>query len=228
MHPIFKKKATPILNGTAGISSMDSTSIFIKPLEPTTTVPKKAPLDSFTNFKQQIVEALEEIDSDEEADMPSPPPSVQQAVSTPTPSPPPKPVAKPQAKPPAAPQPKAAPVRRILNEAQFWHFIQSLNWRDRSDGPVNGSAIQNLQGDDRSMFKQFFSKYLEELRTAFKAKKFFTGFGIKDKKVEDDILSHVIARGQEFYVPVLDDPIFAEYLVNPPEYWSLMPYLTNM
>jgi len=229
MHSIFHKKGKPILNATSGIAS-EPTNIFIKtaeaPPQPTASNYKK----TFENFKQKIAEELEDV-SDDDLDIPSPPKSVKKP-SAPSPSidlgSPSTPSPKPKPKPIPVPAKPVAEVRRITSESHFWDFIASLNWMDKDvlHHHNSGIAVRQLGPLDLQAFQGYFNTAMNRLRKSLEEKKFFQTFGITDKKQQDVIMSHIVARGQAFYIPVADDPCFADYLMDPPIYDNFMPHLT--
>jgi hypothetical protein len=119
---------------------------------------------------------------------------------------------------------------RITGEEQFWNYLESLQWRDRSDhimAPqyVRAKIRSDLNNADIVQFRQYLGNHMNSLGTRLSDfgpshQNFFACplFATADPTVGDknkrDFLSHVIARGQVFFVAVTEDPGFAEYLLG--------------
>lgn len=99
-------------------------------------------------------------------------------------------------------------------QEQFWVWIAGLGWGDRSDNPsvrTAEGAIRRLSPTKRQgmmlIYEQLYSALSENLNN------FLRGYDMGDDN-RRAILSHIIARGENFYNAICADPDFASYLIS--------------
>ncbi len=99
-------------------------------------------------------------------------------------------------------------------QEQFWTWIASLGWGDRSDSPsvrTAENAIHRLTPSKRQgmmlIYEQLYTALGENLNN------FLRGYDMGDDN-RRAILSHIIARGENFYNAICADPDFASYLIS--------------
>lgn len=111
------------------------------------------------------------------------------------------------------------------NGAQLWALVQRLNWRDR-DEQVRTEAFVKTTIEDPIMRAALAKKMLTlmgSLQSKFENLAEFNALP-QDRKYA--FLSHIIAKGKEFYQAVMIEPVFAQYLLsNPPKYQDLYGFL---
>lgn len=105
----------------------------------------------------------------------------------------------------------------IKDEDDFWVFIAKLNWCDRSDHYINKEQITRkittaLGPSDIGRFKFYCEKLMDTLKKQIIDDKcmYFEG-AYFDKK---SFLSHIVARGREYYYSILESTDVAEYLLS--------------
>jgi hypothetical protein len=113
------------------------------------------------------------------------------------------------------------PQQLISNEGQFWEYLETLDWQDRSVKiiiPALMRAKLRVELNDADLQK--FRKYLDQYADALAPKISFL-----DGKNKTDLLSHIVARGSVYYNILYEDPDFAVGLLGEPggqsEYQSL-------
>lgn len=224
MHPIFKRRGVPIhtfrnnvsTNGMPLIdSSDDEEEIYINKvidskvrfdintldddsddheevieykMSSVSVAPQEVStiLPSFENSGETDQMSTDEFDSEESEPSPVP------AVSAPT-------------------APAVRPLK-ITNEESFWSEIELLNWRDRSDQVMNINSVRGrLQNryspEEFQLFRSFLRQYMDQLKAEILAN------GLGDEFCTDEVLSHVVAKGQVSYVANVEDPFFMQYLL---------------
>jgi hypothetical protein len=235
MHSIFHKKAKPILCAEEVVVE----TYIHTPEQVSVTVPKKAKKpkaptkprrskkkSDIQSFAQEIVEEIADVDDDDDTEESSPsPPIVKKSAARPSQS---------ATNVPPAPLTSLAPPAPIKNRIQtvqnFWEYINRLEWRDRSDGHVSSAAINNLTAIERQSWNAFFNQNLNALENKLNISRFFDQFGVTDPVLKKTIMCHIIAKGRQFYIAVLDDPVFTEYLVGsePQEFQIQSSMLSNL
>ena len=104
----------------------------------------------------------------------------------------------------------------------FWKFIDGINWRDRSQLPGSGSPmykhnkcdISNLSVASTQSIKKFFWKYFNELKKVFEEGNIFDSLEreLTDRE-KNELISHIIAKGQLYYATIMKEPYFSGALV---------------
>lgn len=119
-----------------------------------------------------------------------------------------KPVNPPEAKPPAP------VVAEPWTHDKFWRWVSGLGWADRSDGHNPEMAkylLRQLTKDDHAemlkVYRQLFDTMKETLC------RFLAGYDMNESN-RDILVSHVIAKGEEFYMAAAADPDFLGYLIS--------------
>lgn len=100
---------------------------------------------------------------------------------------------------------KKVVVNNVVTEEDFWNAIADLNWCDRSDGSmtVQNVCLSNPINDFAIKYKDNLDKIITEILPNF-----------EDKKA---LISHIIAKGEQFYNFIIADPTLIHYLI-PYEY----------
>ena len=100
-----------------------------------------------------------------------------------------------------------------ITASEFWQKIADLLWIDKSEGSVITDPIKR---DDRvEKFAKPFKIHLNNI----------INIPDIDEEIKKNIISHIIARGRDFYNAITDNPSFAEYLVH--EHHSCPHYRLN-
>lgn len=110
----------------------------------------------------------------------------------------------------ATPDPPAEP----WSHEKFWRWAAGLGWADRSDGHnpqmatyLLGQLTNNDHAQMLKVYRQLFDTMKETLR------KFLAGYDMNESN-RDILVSHVIAKGEEFYMAAAADPDFLGYLIS--------------
>lgn len=105
----------------------------------------------------------------------------------------------------------------IKEEDDFWEFIAKLNWCDRSDHYINKKQITQkittaLGPSDIGRFTFYCEKLMDILKKQIIDDKciYFEDVYL-DKR---SFLSHIVARGREYYYSILESTDVAEYLLS--------------
>jgi hypothetical protein len=104
-----------------------------------------------------------------------------------------------------APIYKSRTPNGAATEDLFWEKIAELRWTDRSDGIM--PPTNNVRIDER--FNTFVNRFHSNLYNALYRQPFF--HNINNMR---GFLSHIIAKGFQFYAYVIENPSVCEYLVN--------------
>lgn len=120
-------------------------------------------------------------------------------------------------------------LNRIINEEQFWNYVESMNWRDRTDEPNFNLALKKqnfrrLSIADQEAFADFLTHCVNALNEVLISKNFFGA--LEDETERKAICSHIVGRGSIFYAMTMEDPGFAMHLV--PENLSKKEYFDMM
>lgn len=103
---------------------------------------------------------------------------------------------------------------------KFWEFIAKFGWQDK---PRLTQTIKNrvttsfgqLNQINKDTFNKHIKNFKKKLNRVIKSKKLYDKFSRKLGYVEmENLLLHVIMRGQSFYETILDDPSPIGYLVG--------------
>jgi hypothetical protein len=91
----------------------------------------------------------------------------------------------------------------------FWDFVAGFRWRDRSDGPVESARVEALiRGLDPTTYRDF-AQCMTNFGAVLKL-----AAGKKIGEPSEAVIAHVIARGREFYLAVLENPDLMMYLIE--------------
>jgi len=110
----------------------------------------------------------------------------------------------------------------INDDIFFWEIIDKIEWKDKSEGEIdftvyNGKIRRFMISDDsRRKFHELLNKYIEELREIYKK----YNHDIFNRPIDDQdaFFSHIIAKGQVYYITMKEDPAFSLYLLDPVEF----------
>lgn len=99
-------------------------------------------------------------------------------------------------------------------QEQFWIWIAGLGWGDRSDRPNTRTAeaiVRRMsEGRKRGMLARYQGLYAA---LAENLNNFLRGYDMGEVN-RKAIISHIIARGENFYNAICADPDFASYLIS--------------
>jgi hypothetical protein len=115
------------------------------------------------------------------------------------------------------------PIDKKFGEIEFWNFIESLNWTNRSERYINPHAVKlriisTLSEEETHFFKEMLSKKMLEISDKIEScgvftDKMFSGEQ-KTRKIQG-LLSHIVALGSTNYGMISEDPMFAyTYIVD--------------
>ena len=108
------------------------------------------------------------------------------------------------------------PAVAINNTQWFWETIAQFNWRNASEGRIDGSAIRkafkNIQY--RQVFKDQYGAQYTVLHDKLQADDFFRRNNLTTISAEAKVISHVIALGSEIYEALSNDLPFLQTLVE--------------
>jgi hypothetical protein len=112
-----------------------------------------------------------------------------------------------------------------FNEQQFWDIVHGFEWKNTSDGMVNGrnveTAIDRLSVMQTQQFKEIYWKLYNELDTNIKADGLFERYKIVSFNEQAKIVSHTIAMGMDVYLTLSNDMELLQFLVEAAECQSL-------
>lgn len=111
--------------------------------------------------------------------------------------------------------------------AKFWHLIGKLHWTDKDEGVKHSkfSVSQYLTKPEIQYIKNNIQTYLKDLLVAFSELDLFKDLTNTQKL---DVLAHIIGKGKEFYMGVIETPELALYLLDDKQYQPLMTFLTQL
>jgi len=110
----------------------------------------------------------------------------------------------------AAPDPPAEP----WSHEKFWRWASGLGWADRSDGHNPQMAtylLRQLTKNDRAEMLKVYRQLFDTMKETLK--RFLAGYDMNESN-RDVLVSHVIAKGEEFYMAAAADPDFLGYLIS--------------
>jgi len=119
--------------------------------------------------------------------------------------------------------------RKIINEEQFWTYITSLEWLDKSEFPAfqinhKKNQFKSLNVQDQQAFIKYLNMYIGLIDVKFKSVDFYGN--ITDINEQRAICSHIIGKGKTFYIMSAEDPGFASYFIteneNEKEYHNML------
>lgn len=101
----------------------------------------------------------------------------------------------------------------------FWEVMKKLNWADRSDKRITWTVVDNstlnLSDDVVANMQRVAGFIRKDLESSLNKLEFFTALAPQEQL---DLVSHIIARGKEFYDFVVSEPSICAYLVDGSEY----------
>ena len=114
----------------------------------------------------------------------------------------------------------AANKNQFESPAKFWNWIDELKWKDirwryshhyRNNVPkLNDFNIASIKS-----LKKHFWKYFNDLKTLFEEKNVF---GSLERELTDyeknQLISHIVAKGQVYYATIMSEPYFCGALVS--------------
>lgn len=105
-----------------------------------------------------------------------------------------------------------------LSDDLFWQIVADLNWRDKSDVNLNGRRYGSIinRKCDIVKFMNFINLQVAELQKIYKDHPVMQMIDIRDV-----FFKHIVLKGREFYLAVIADPVFAEYILDDKEYQYL-------
>ena len=97
---------------------------------------------------------------------------------------------------------------------KFWRWASGLGWADRTDGHNPRMAQYLLDGltkNERTEMMKVYTELFETMKETLKG--FLSGYDMNETN-RDILVSHVIAKGEEFYMAAAADPDFLSYLIT--------------
>lgn len=111
-------------------------------------------------------------------------------------------------------KPTPEPVVVAWTDTRFWDWIAGLGWGDRSDRPNLRRAedlVRRLNPATRDgmlgIYNRLYATLSENMQNFMKQ----YDMGEENRRA---LLSHIIARGEQFYMAICADPDFASYLIT--------------
>lgn len=111
---------------------------------------------------------------------------------------------------PSTPEPRST----AWTHEKFWAWIGRIGWTDRTDGnpTMRGrQAIRALSPSARTEMMKVYTTLFESMKDNLD--QFLSGYDMSDAN-RNSLISHVIAKGEEFYVAAVADPEFVGYLIS--------------
>ena len=113
----------------------------------------------------------------------------------------------------------------------FWTIIESIHWRNMSDGGINARAtlaiINKLTELDRRIFKVKYTEFYNMMKNRLDIDDMFTRNGIITQFEIAKIVSHVIALGRDIFTTLFEDLAFFQFLIETGECQSFDSCLPN-
>lgn len=102
---------------------------------------------------------------------------------------------------------------RILS---FWDMLSGIRWFDKDERRmISNDLIQNVNMDQlRYIFEQIDETFIPELRTALNDVPLLQAI---DDENHNNILTHIILKGKQFYEGIIQNPEVSLYLI--PQYY---------
>lgn len=110
----------------------------------------------------------------------------------------------------AVPDPPAEP----WSHEKFWRWASGLGWADRSDGHSPQMAtylLSQLTKNERAEMLKVYRQLFDTMKETLS--RFLAGYDMNESN-RDILVSHVIAKGEEFYMAAAADPDFLGYLIS--------------
>ena len=109
-----------------------------------------------------------------------------------------------------------------VNVEGFWEFIDNLDWKDRAMNEryttIATNILQKVGTVKKESIKTHMWNYINELKERFESEGTWDLLEAQCRKLhaheQNALLSHVVARGQIYYVNMKADPVFACGLVG--------------
>ena len=125
------------------------------------------------------------------------------------------------------------PERIITDEESFWNYIESLNWRDRSDNPKlditnKKLSYKRLSIPDQEAFADYLTFVVYELHKVMMLN--VSSYRCLTDDIEQKaICSHVVGKGSIYYAMTMEDPGFSLHLIpespDKKEYYDMMEFI---
>lgn len=125
-----------------------------------------------------------------------------------------------------APAHVPAPRDILVNVSGCWRFINGLYWRDITEDPNFSESgarnkFQRLSVNDRTLFTSFLNQRVNQLIESRGDDQIMNELTNHQKK---SLFSHVVGKGETFYIMSCDDFGFASYLI-PSEFRNMYEIL---
>jgi len=105
----------------------------------------------------------------------------------------------------------------VTTEVEFWEFITSIKWVNKTPGGSTRprDVLKDSSPERKQSIKTFMEAEIAKLKDIFEES---AVWHLTERDLNDNektaLMSHIVARGQVFYVSMKKDPVFAAGLVG--------------
>ena len=99
----------------------------------------------------------------------------------------------------------------VIDDINFWHLIRRINCYDKSDGRMTKNNIVLSHNECIDVITVIDLKYIPKLKECLVDVPIMDGIDISDY---NNLLTHIIAKGEAFYNGIIANPMVSLYLCD--------------
>jgi hypothetical protein len=99
----------------------------------------------------------------------------------------------------------------VIDDINFWHLIRRINCYDKSDGRMTKNNIVLSHNECLDVITIIDLKYIPKLKECLVDVPIMDGIDISDY---NNLLTHIIAKGEDFYNGIIANPMVSLYLCD--------------
>ena len=111
----------------------------------------------------------------------------------------------------------------VIDDINFWHLIRRINCYDKSDGRMTKNNIVLSHNECIDVITVIDLKYIPKLKECLVDVPIMDGIDISDY---NNLLTHIIAKGESFYNGIMANPMVSLYLCD--QFYPVYTWLKQM
>ena len=111
----------------------------------------------------------------------------------------------------------------VIDDINFWHLIRRINCYDKSDGRMTKNNIVLTHTECLDVITIIDLKYIPKLKECLVDVPIMDGIDISDY---NNLLTHIIAKGEAFYNGIIANPMVSLYLCD--QFYPVYTWLKQM
>jgi len=115
------------------------------------------------------------------------------------------------------------PVFEPIDDSVFWALMRRVGCCDKDEGRMTKCCISLSPDDCRTVLYMINGKFLPALKTALTDIPIMDGINVSEY---NDLLTHIIAKGPEFYDGMIANPIVSLYLCD--QFYPVYTWLSQL